>query len=139
MTKIGVIGFPGLYGGAGVELDSQITLWHEMGIEVNVVPTNDPEKEPLLNKTLYRAKVHNPCDYNAIKDMPVISFCNDVFLKDIEIIKKFIRTMPFNKWHEVKGEDHLKAIKDLIDARYGWDKFYLELNEKFDRYRKKEA
>ena len=56
-----------------------------------------------------------------------------------DIFKRYIQTMPLEKWHEVKGKDHLQAIKDLIDARYGWDKFYLELNEKFDRYRKREV
>lgn len=56
-----------------------------------------------------------------------------------DLFKRYIHTMPFKKWHEVKGEDHLKAIKDLIDQRYGWNKFCLELSEKYDRYRKREV
>ena len=57
----------------------------------------------------------------------------------IDLLKNFVQTMPLEKWHEVKDKDHLQAIKDLINQSYGWDKFYLELNEKFNRYRKREV
>ena len=33
---IGIVGFPGLYGGAEVELDYQMTLWKEMGYELHL-------------------------------------------------------------------------------------------------------
>ena len=69
VRKLGIVGFPSLYGGAGVELDNQMTLWYDMGIELHLIPTYDPSNEPLLNRTLYRAKVHSPCDYSKLKNM----------------------------------------------------------------------
>jgi hypothetical protein len=83
VMKLGIVGFPGLYGGAGVELDSQMTLWHKMGWELHIVPTQPPEGEPLLASTVKRAKVYRPKEYKRLKGMPVISFCNDAFLADI--------------------------------------------------------
>jgi len=110
--KIGVVGFPGLYGGAGVELDCQLTLWKEMGYEIHLIPTNNPQNEPLLPKTLYRATVHEARDYSKIKDMPVISFCNDMFLTDIKKIKKEARKTIFVNCMTWLFNDEKKAHTD---------------------------
>lgn len=116
--KLGIVGFPGLYGGAGVELDSQMTLWHEMGIEMHLIPTGDPKLEPLFKRTLYRAHIHNPGEYAKLKDMPVISFCNDVFLRDMEKIKKFASKSIFVNcmtWlFDKEKELHKKGLIDLF-------------------------
>jgi len=119
MTKrIGVVGFPGLYGGAGVELDCQITLWKEMGYEIHVVPTGDASREPLLPKTLKRAVVHKSKDWRQLKGMPVISFCNDVFLSDMKKIKKFADKIIFVNcmtWlFDQEKKNHKEGLIDLF-------------------------
>ena len=139
--KIGVVGFPGLYGGAGVELDNQLTLWHEMGYEIHIVPAWDPTNEPLLQKTLYRAIVHEPKEYKYFKNMPVISFCNDVFLKDAEEIKKFSNKLIFVNcmtWlFDKEKELHKKGLIDLFlyQTQKTKDKVapnLIQINQKFN-------
>lgn len=115
--KIGIVGFPALYGGAGVELDHQMTLWHEMGYELHLIPTmKHIENEPLLGKTLYRATIHEYGDYEVLKGMPVISFCNDIFLTDIAKIKEVAEKTIFVNCMTWLFNDEKKAHKDgLID------------------------
>lgn len=116
--QVGIIGFPGLYAGANVELDSQITLWNEMDLDVHVVPTHTVSHEPLLQKTLKRTTVHEPMNYKALKGMPVISFCNDVFLRDLEKIKEHVSKTIFVNcmtWlFEAEKEAHKKGQIDLF-------------------------
>ena len=116
--KIGVVGFPGLYGGAGVELDNHLTLWHEMGYDIHIVATGNPESEPLLQKTLVRAHIHAPGEFSALKGMPVISFCNDVFLNKIDEIKKYAgKTIFVNcmTWlFDKEKKAHEKGLIDLF-------------------------
>jgi len=116
MFKLGVVGFPGLYGGAGVELDSHITLWHGMGIDIHIVPTGDVTNEPLLAKTKELATVHNPKEYPKLKDMPVLAFCNDAFLEDIELIKEYAKKTIFINCMTWLFDAEKKAHKEgLID------------------------
>jgi len=116
--QIGILGFPGLYGGAGVELDCQITLWKEMDYDIHIIPSFDPKNEPLLNKTLFRATVHDVKDYSKLQDMPVISFCNDVFLSDLAEIKKYASKTIFVNcmtWlFEQEKKDHKEGLIDLF-------------------------
>jgi len=47
--------------------------------------------------------------------------------------------MPFGVWLPVKKTltvEQVKEIKKLIDQRFGWDKFYLELNWDYSKVRK---
>jgi len=117
-NQIGVVGFPGLYGGAGVELDCQLTLWHEMGYEIHVVPTFDARNEPLLKKTLFRAEVHNTKEWSKLKGMPVVSFCNDVFLAELKKIKSFATKTIFVNcmtWlFDQEKKDHKDNLIDLF-------------------------
>lgn len=116
--KIGVVGFPGLYGGAGVELDCQLTLWNEMGYDIHLIPTYNPQHEPLMAKTLHRATVHNAKDWSKLKGMPVISFCNDVYLEDLKKIKKFAKKTIFVNcmtWiFDQEKKDHKEGLIDLF-------------------------
>ncbi len=116
--SIGVIGFPSVYGGAGVELDHQITLWHRMGLDIHIVPSMNVVNETLLNSTLFRAKIYNVGEYDKLKGMPVISFCNDVFLRDIEKIKKYASQTIFVNcmtWlFSAEKESHKKGLIDLF-------------------------
>ena len=116
--QIGIVGFPGLYAGANVEIDCQMTLWNEMGLGIHVVPTHTVTHEALLQKTLKRATVHEPMDYKALNGMPVIAFCNDVFLRDLEKIKEhasktiFVNCMTW--LFEAEKEAHKKGLIDLL-------------------------
>jgi len=114
--KLGIVGFPGLYAGACTELDHQMTLWHKMGIDIHIVPDGDVKNEPLLNKTLFRATIHKPGNYACFKGMPVIAFCNSVFLRDLEKIKKYASKTMFVNCMTWLFEKEKNAHKDgLID------------------------
>ena len=116
MKKIGVVGFPGLYGGAGVELDCQITLWKEMGYDIHVVPSFDASNEPLLEKTLQRATVYEAKDWASLKGMPVVSFCNDVFLAELDKIKEVAsKTIFVNCMTWLFDEERKRHKEGLID------------------------
>jgi len=139
--SIGIVGFPGLYGGAGVELDHQMTLWKEMGYELHLIPTGNPLAEPLYKKTVERAVIHIPDNYSVFKDMPVISFCNDIFLRDIDKIKKFASQTIFVNcmtWlFPAEKEAHKKGLIDLFlyQSQHTLDKVapsLREINEKFN-------
>jgi glycosyltransferase involved in cell wall biosynthesis len=116
--SVGIVGFPGLYGGAGVELDSQMTLWAQMGLELHIVPAWNPQQEPLLEKTKARATIHDAVDYKPLKDMPVISFCNDVFLRDITEIKEVAKQTIFVNcmtWlFDAEKKAHEEGLIDLF-------------------------
>jgi hypothetical protein len=115
--RIGVVGFPGLYGGAGVELDDQLTLWHGAGWEVHVVPSWDPTLEPLLRATQARATVHAPEDWAAFAGMPVVSFCNDVFLRNVEQIREHAsRTVWVNCMTWLFPDERKAHAAGLIDT-----------------------
>ena len=143
--QIGVVGFPGLYGGAGVELDCQLTLWKEMGYEIHLIPTYDIINEPLLAKTKARAIVHGVKEYEKLKEMPTISFCNDAFLSDMKKIKKFAKktifvncmTWLFNDeknnhkeglidlflYHTKHTQEKVGPTLQKINSRYNWKIF----------------
>ena len=118
MCELGIVGFPGLYGGASVELDSHITLWKKMGIDLHIVPTHDVSNEPLLKKAKGCATVHNMMEFPRLKDMPVLSFCNGDFLENIELIKMYAsKTIFINcmTWLFPKEKEaHEKGLIDLF-------------------------
>lgn len=115
--KIGVVGSPDFYGGAGAELKDQLTLWKEMGYEIHIVPTGNFNGS-LLNKVRVQAQIHLTEDYQALKGMPVISFCNDIFLRDIKKIKKYAKKTIFVNcmtWlFEAEKQAHQKGLIDLF-------------------------
>ncbi|HWZ63628.1 MAG TPA: glycosyltransferase [Steroidobacteraceae bacterium] len=86
-----VYGFPALYGGANTELQHQIHLWLRMGVQVHVIPT-DPGylTEPLYDELRgTRAIIHAPNNFRVIeRDAPVIGFCCDAFLSNIDLIRE---------------------------------------------------
>ena len=92
--QIGVAGFPSQLGGADTELDHQISVWSKMGLEIHLVHTGK-ELDANLRKiaidleTRPGVKIHEPRDWKRFKGMPVISYCNDVFLKSLNDIREF--------------------------------------------------
>jgi hypothetical protein len=99
LKRLFVMGFPGLYGGAGTELHHQILIWRQMGMEVHLIPSWPPVSEPLLPEMHgLGVVVHPPNDFSAISEGdPVLGFCNSDFLDALpEIHKRTKRTIFVN-------------------------------------------
>lgn len=115
VNEICVIGQPGGVGGAGSELDHQITCWQSMGVVVHVLPT-----QPLLDggKAL-KARcciVHEPQSWANAKDHHVISFCNQRFLSFLPQIRRHARTVSWVNCMTWNFKDEVRAqFNGLID------------------------
>lgn len=114
IKRVFVVGFPGLYGGAGTELHHQIIAWRHMGKEVHLIPTWPVENEPLYPEMLQRGViVHKPHEWSVIQEGdPVLGFCNSEFLKSLPELRERTRrtvfvncmTWLFPKEREAMGE-----------------------------------
>ncbi len=89
VSKLVVYGFPSRYGGAGNELLHQITVWLKLGIQLHIIPANtryrgDKLKDKLLAQGI---TIEAENDISCIEPGdPVIGFCDDGFLDNIERI-----------------------------------------------------
>lgn len=102
MSRLFILGFPGLYGGAGTELYHQIKVWHKSfpDIELHIIPTMDG----YVNEPLYKemsdmgVTVHHTMELDVINsDDAVINFCSDKFLENLkEINERTKRTVWVN-------------------------------------------
>lgn len=91
MSKLFIVGHPGLYGGSASELYCQILCWLQMRIRLHIIPTMQGYQfEPLYQEMKdYCITYHEPRNYEAItKDDAVINFCSGEFLDDLPKIKK---------------------------------------------------
>lgn len=83
--EIWIAGFPSYVGGADTELDHQITLWTQAGIEVNLCPVNgfDPSgHDPAMVESVNnRGCVTHQYEHGIFKDKLVFALCNDQVLK----------------------------------------------------------
>lgn len=91
MRRLFILGFPGLYGGAGVELHHQIHLWHKAfpELELHIIPTmNGVENEPLYQEMLdLGITIHESLNFEAVtKDDALINFCSATFWTHLEKI-----------------------------------------------------
>lgn len=90
MDEIAVIGYPSKLGGADTELDHQIDVWLKMNLRVHLIHTSDIDMNlKAMNMEERGCIVHEPRDWKACTGMPVISFCNGEFLKDICSIRDY--------------------------------------------------
>ena len=94
IKQLAICGAPSSCGGADTELWHQIPIWKHLGIELHIVPSQS------INSSAAKfcsdnAIIHNVNAFEEIKGMPVISFCNRVFLSNIEKIKQY---SPFTLW-----------------------------------------
>jgi glycosyltransferase involved in cell wall biosynthesis len=102
MRKLFIVGFPGLYGGAGTELYHQIKLWVKSfpEIKLTIIPTMQGyENEPLYKEMVSLGLSIGKCmDFSEVTaDDAVINFCSKIYLDNIgEIAKKTKRTMWVN-------------------------------------------
>ena len=94
--KICIIGYPSRVGGADTELDHQIDVWLQLGVEVHVVPTGEVggvAKGILLDER--GCIVHKPYDWKSCRGMHCISYCNGQFLENINKVKEYALTTTF--------------------------------------------
>jgi hypothetical protein len=90
--KIFVYGFPSLYGGAGTELHHQIGVWRGLGFKVHIIPTDAGYHAETLYPELIAdgVTVHEHDEFSAIeREAPVIGFCNDRFLENLDAIRQY--------------------------------------------------
>jgi len=96
MDKICIIGHPSKLGGADTELDHQIRVWQELGLEVHIIHTGDIDANlKAMNMEERGCIIHPPRNWTKCKGMHVISYCNGEFLANIEVIKHFAKTTTF--------------------------------------------
>lgn len=140
MSRLFVLGHPGMYGGAATELHHQIIVWRKMGVDVTIIPTaNGFQNEPLkpAMESIGVEYTDAPMDFSRITpDDAIINFCSSEFLDSIEEIYKhtertcFVNCMtwlfPKEKLAHEKGlismslyqrpqvrDDHKKQLEDL--------------------------
>jgi len=118
IKELCIIGHPSLYGGADTELLDQIKCWTKMGIKIYICHTglidNNLKKLDLSNK--YNCIYLKPRQWNEIKGMHCISFCNGEFLTNLRHIKKFAKTTTFVNCMTWNFQKEIQAQHDgLID------------------------
>jgi len=91
VRELWVAGYPSLFGGADTELDHNIDLWRQSGVEVHLVPMFgcDPAMRRLCD---LRGCITHEYSRDVFKDKFVVSFCNGEFLRLLpEIIQAAAR------------------------------------------------
>ena len=53
-------------------------------------------------------------------------------------LKWIAQKMEYNRWYNIKDEEQLRQIMQLIDKGFGFDKFTLTLSSDYKRVRKTE-
>ncbi len=120
MRHLFIIGFPGLYGGAGTELHAQIILWSKAfpELKLHIIPTMDGYKnEPLYQEMVgLGVEIEEEMNFDKITaDDAVINFCSREFLENLEHINQFTkRVMWVNCMTFLFGPEKEKAHKNLI-------------------------
>lgn len=93
MNEICVIGHPSRVGGADTELDHQIRVWSALGMKIHIIHTGALDDNLKAMKMEERGCIiHEPKDWSKCAGMPVISYCNGEFLKNLNEIKKYAKT-----------------------------------------------
>lgn len=96
INSLCVIGHPSYCGGADTELFDQIKCWHTMGIKTYIC-----HSAPLVPyfKKMGLEKLNcvylKPRQWNEVRGMHCISFCNGEFLRQLRHIKKYARSTTF--------------------------------------------
>ncbi len=130
IEEIGVVGYPGMIGGATTELDHQIDCWIKMGLKVHLCyPYAIMDVNCWKMKMIQRGCiVHKPRDWKSLDGVHVISFCNKAFLEDIRSIKKYARTTTFVNCMTWNFPEEIEAQKEgLIDMHL------YQTEEQFDK------
>lgn len=139
IKELGVIGHPSKLGGADTELEHQIILWRQMGIDVYICHTGDYDsnslkmKEQMLN---IGCKYIESRSWKDLGGLDVISFCNGEFLENLPEIKKYARsatfvncmTWNFNKELEMQEQGLIDF--HLYQTQHQYERVSLKLKEK---------
>ena len=144
IKELCVIGHPSRLGGADTELDHQIRLWREMGIDVYICHTGGFDD----NLIKMRAEMENiGCKYipsRSWKDLVgfhTISFCNGNFLSNLHEIKKyaksttFVNCMTWNFNKEIEAQQNNLIDFHLYQTKHQFDKVSLKLKNIGTNYR----
>jgi glycosyltransferase involved in cell wall biosynthesis len=144
INKLGVVGHPSKLGGADTELEHQIYLWREMGIDVYICHTGDFDD----NANNMRQEMQSiGCKYlpsrswKDLQGLDVISFCNGQFLDSLSEIKKYARSTTFVNCMTWNFNKELEAQeKNLIDfhlyqTQHQFDRVSLKLKNLGINYR----
>jgi glycosyltransferase involved in cell wall biosynthesis len=138
IKELCVVGHPSKLGGADTELEHQIRLWREMGVDVYLCHTSgfDNRANIMKEQMLSIGCKYIPSkSWKDLKDFHVISFCNGQFLANIEEIKKYAKSTTFVNCMTWNFEKELKAHeKGLIDfflyqTQHQYDKGSVKLKE----------
>lgn len=144
IQQLCVIGHPSKLGGADTELEHQIYLWREMGIDIYICHTSDFDNN--ANKMreqmeLIGCKYFPPRSWKDLKDLDVISFCNGQFLENLPEIKKYARsttfvncmTWNFNK--ELEMQERGLIDFHLYQTQHQFDRVSIKLKKIGNNYR----
>jgi len=91
MKELAVVGFPSSVGGAGTELNDQISCWVRMGIHVHLFPTGPLSAEQQM-MSLPGCTVHPMKAWKEIDGRDVISFCSRDYLEALPEIRLHSRS-----------------------------------------------
>lgn len=80
--ELWVAGFPSYYGGADTELDHNIDLFRQFGVEVNLVPMFGADARMKASVVERGCKIHDYRD-DIFAGKIVVSFCNGMFLQNL--------------------------------------------------------
>jgi|GEM_PF-44577 len=109
LDRLCVIGHPSRLGGADTELDHQIRCWQHMGIKVHVCHTGTLDDNLLSMKLEDRGCVyHSARDWKSLEGYHVISFCNGDFLRSLNDIRKYARTISWVNCMTWNFDDEIK-------------------------------
>ncbi len=120
MRKLFIVGFPGLYGGAGTELHAQIVLWAKAfpEIELHIIPTSEGfRNEPLFDEMVkLGVAIEERLNFECISsEDAVINFCSKEFLNNLELINSFSKRVMWVNCMTFLFEKELEdAHKNLI-------------------------
>ena len=138
IKELCVIGHPSKLGGADTELEHQIYLWREMGIDVYICHTGDLDDNlKIIQKQLLNigCKYFPSRSWSDLQGMHTISFCNGKFLENIIEIKKYAKSTTFVNcmtWNFTKEiEAHANNFLDfhLYQTKHQYDRVSIKLIE----------
>lgn len=136
-----VIGHPSNLGGADTELEHQIRLWRQMGIRIHICHTSENYPKNTRERMLNLGCNYIPSkSWQELDGLDVISFCNKVFLEEIETIKKYARSttfvncMTWNFEKEIKAQELNLIDFHLYQTDHQLDRVSIKLKDKGKKY-----
>jgi hypothetical protein len=137
LDRIAIVGHPSRVGGADTELDHQIRCWLAMGVAVHICPTSEVDDAGwAMGLRELGCIYHTPCDWPSLEGLPCISFCNSVFLDNLDTIKRyarlttFVNCMSWNFEKEVECQERGLIDFHLYQTGHSFDKVSQRLKDR---------